>query len=235
MRVTVDPEFVHREYTVRDVVQRDLALDIGQLILDITGILDPTPVSDGTNTLISLARGKWLDALTSAVSIVPYIGDLAKTTKIPKYVHTLKKAIRMAHADPKWGKALRNLLEKLKKVLDEGWELAGDKLPDTGRRQFKELKDTVDNFLMPRKSITSNTGGGGVVSSSVDKPTGVERRVVSTKRPENLDKKPKSEYGSKKDGDGPKTAPETKKPEIKIKSRKLNVPPIADAARATTS
>ena len=34
----------------------ELALDVTQMALDIVGLVDPTPISDGANGLISLAR-----------------------------------------------------------------------------------------------------------------------------------------------------------------------------------
>ena len=56
----------------------DLALDITQMGLDIAGIFDPTPISDGASGLISLFRGDFLGAGISAVSMLPYLGDAAK-------------------------------------------------------------------------------------------------------------------------------------------------------------
>jgi hypothetical protein len=66
------------------------AVDKLQTFLDVTGVLDPTPISDGVNTVISLVRavsdpknaGTHLtNAATSAVSIIPYLGDVAKAFK----------------------------------------------------------------------------------------------------------------------------------------------------------
>jgi hypothetical protein len=45
-----------------------LILDVGQLLLDIGGIVDPTPASDTVSGLISVFRGRWVDAGVSAVS-----------------------------------------------------------------------------------------------------------------------------------------------------------------------
>ena len=59
-------------------IDADLALDLTQIGLDIAGIFDPTPISDGANTLISLGRGDWLGAGLSAISMIPYVGDAAK-------------------------------------------------------------------------------------------------------------------------------------------------------------
>jgi hypothetical protein len=48
-----------------------------QLVLDIAGIFDPTPISDGASTLVSLWRGEFVDALLGGASMVPYLGDAA--------------------------------------------------------------------------------------------------------------------------------------------------------------
>lgn len=57
------------------------------LTADITGILDPTPISDGVSGVISLGKGDFSGAALSAVSMVPYFGDaVGKPLKIMKRV-----------------------------------------------------------------------------------------------------------------------------------------------------
>lgn len=65
-----------------DSLNNELKLDLAQAALDVVGIADPTPISDGLNGIISLVRGDFVGAGLSLVSIVPYAGDaLAKTAK----------------------------------------------------------------------------------------------------------------------------------------------------------
>src|SRR5215510_10675508 len=54
-----------------------LLLDLGQTVLDIAGIFDPTPISDGISGVVSLFRGDWLGAGISVAAMIPYVGDLA--------------------------------------------------------------------------------------------------------------------------------------------------------------
>lgn len=66
------------------------------LIADITGIFDPTPISDGVSGAIDLSDGDWAGAALSLGSMVPYLGDaLAKPVKffrkILKYFPALKR------------------------------------------------------------------------------------------------------------------------------------------------
>ncbi len=51
-------------------------LDRLQVGLDVAGVADPTPIVDGINALIYLARGKYADAAISAGSMIPYAGDI---------------------------------------------------------------------------------------------------------------------------------------------------------------
>jgi hypothetical protein len=43
---------------------------------DVIGTLDPTGIVDGLNALVYLVRGHWAEAGLSAISIVPYVGDV---------------------------------------------------------------------------------------------------------------------------------------------------------------
>lgn len=66
------------------------AIDSIQTILDVAGVADPTPIIDGVNMVMSLGRAvvdpsnaghHLVNAATSAVSMVPFVGDLAKLGK----------------------------------------------------------------------------------------------------------------------------------------------------------
>ena len=133
--------------SVQNTQQQEIALDLAQLTLDITGILDPTPISDGTNMLISLARGKWTEALISGVSLVPYLGDLAKLGKLKDYSDTVRLAKEIAKTDPKWRKALRQMFTPLKALLDNVAQAGADTLPLRVRQWLRQVRYEVDEFL----------------------------------------------------------------------------------------
>ena len=66
----------------------------------------------GANTLISLLRWDLVGAGLSAISIIPYVGDLAKVGKLGKWAQTVESAIdRMneAHLAP----FIRPILENI--------------------------------------------------------------------------------------------------------------------------
>ncbi len=124
-------------------IDADLALDLTQIGLDIAGIFDPTPISDGANTLISLGRSDWLGAGLSAVSMIPYVGDAAKLGKLGKYAQTVAKAIGDAIA-----------------------KLPLDKLPESARKQLTTLKELTGIFAKE-----SDTAARTALRAAVDVPT----------------------------------------------------------------
>lgn len=118
---------------------RHLTTDLAQIVLDITGFVDPTPVSDGLNALISLGRGDWLGAGLSGLAMVPYIGDLAKAGKFPKYLKTIERAIVLAQQSERARRALLPVFRKL----DEALNL----MPSGVSGQLDTLRGKIAGFL----------------------------------------------------------------------------------------
>ncbi len=118
---------------------RQLSLDLAQIVLDIAGFVDPTPISDGANAIIAVARGNWVDAGLSVISIVPYIGDLAKAGKFPKYLKTVENAINLARESADTAKILTPIIQRIDKALDL--------LPANAPAQLTQLRRSVDQFL----------------------------------------------------------------------------------------
>jgi len=123
--------------------QREIALDVTQIILDVVGIFEPTPFADVTNGLISIGRGDWIGAGLSGISVIPFIGDLAKAGKLPKAAQTLAEAIRLAEYDAAFARVLRPALENLKRLLDS---IPANLSPEL-MGMVKRLKDPLDRFL----------------------------------------------------------------------------------------
>ena len=121
-----------------------LILDLTQMALDIAGIVDPTPISDGVSGVISLFRGDWLGAGISLASMIPYVGDLAKAGKLPKVLKSIERAIEIAGKDAKFAERLRPVLQKLKGALDA---VPLEKLPGPVRRPLEAMKKKIDDFF----------------------------------------------------------------------------------------
>lgn len=156
-------------------IDADLALDLTQIGLDIAGIFDPTPISDGANTLISLGRGDWLGAGLSAVSMIPYVGDAAKLGKLGKYAQTVAKAIDAARANP----ALRQALAPgIQAIGDAIAKLPLDKLPESARKQLTTLKELTGIFAKE-----SDTAARTALKAADDVPaTGAARAGAAASR-----------------------------------------------------
>lgn len=124
--------------------QRELLLDLTQMGLDIAGILDPTPISDGTNGVISLFRGDLLGAGVSVVGFIPYLGDLAKLAKVQKWAEVVGRVADMARTSPRFAEFVRFGMQKVKGLLDR---IPLDSLPGPMREAVEKLKAKVDEFF----------------------------------------------------------------------------------------
>lgn len=131
--------------------QTDLAFDIVQFALDIAGIFEPTPFCDGANALISLARGDIVGAALSGVSMIPYIGDLAKAGKLPKYVTSFAKAIKIAGNDAQFAAYLRPALARLKQVLDK---IPMEALHGDMANYITFIRRHIDTFMTVKKAAS---------------------------------------------------------------------------------
>ncbi len=122
-----------------------LLLDIVQIGLDMIGIVDPTGLADAASGVISLSKGKWLDAVISGASIIPYIGDLAKVGKLQGYVKTVREAVQFAVKDAKFAAQLKDELREISKLIDR---VPFDKLPTSITEPLQQLKKEIDEFLV---------------------------------------------------------------------------------------
>lgn len=67
--------------------------DILSAALDIVGILEPTGTADALNASFLFAKGDYFGAVVSGIGVVPYIGDLAKATRIGKDVRVIRNTV----------------------------------------------------------------------------------------------------------------------------------------------
>lgn len=138
---TMTPEQLAAEKTA-------LMADIAQIGLAIGGIFEPTPFCDITDAAISVWRGDWLGAGISAVSVVPYVGDLAKVGKLGKMAETIARAVDIAIADAAFAERLKPALEPIRKALDNV-DLSG--LPSAVREPLERMRSSIDTLFDARK------------------------------------------------------------------------------------
>lgn len=127
-----------------DAQKRELMLDLTQIGLTITGIVDPTPISDGANLVISLGRGDWFGAVIDGVSMLPYLGDVAKVGKLGKFAETIGRAIDIAKVDSAFARQIEPVMRKLGDALNAA---PLDSLPAAVREPISAMKRNVDEFL----------------------------------------------------------------------------------------
>jgi hypothetical protein len=148
-----------------DSEKDDLYLDLTQMALDIAGIVDPFGVADGTSAGISLYRGDLWGAGASGLGIVlPYLGDLAKLGKLPKWLKTVERVANIALHDSRFAKLVEPVLSKIHGALKS---IDLDSLPGWAREPLQKLKTKLDDYFLR---------SGSVVGSRADfvKPTGAK-------------------------------------------------------------
>ena len=140
-KATNEANIADKESKLADL-NSELKLDLAQAALDVAGVADPTPISDGLSGIMSLARGDFIGAGLSLVSMVPYAGDaLAKTAKgarLAKKMAGLKKKIEAATT------AISKLKAQQMERLSKG----------TAKMRAKMKKDAAEKF---QKSKTCKT------------------------------------------------------------------------------
>lgn len=124
-----------------------LALDLGQIALDIIGIFEPTPFADLTNTGISAVRGDWLGAGLSLVGVIPYIGDTAKLGKLGKWAKTVADAVELAARNPSAFKALEPALRRISDAIGSVSNSVLDKLPGDAKETLLRIKNQIDTMF----------------------------------------------------------------------------------------
>lgn len=106
--------------------QQELLLDISQIVLDIVGIFEPTPFADGTNAAISFKRDDHFGGWIGLISMIPYLGDLAKVGKFPKYMATIKRVSLQYYKSTKFASLVEPYLRELSDALELLAKLKGE-------------------------------------------------------------------------------------------------------------
>ena len=80
--------------------------------LDIVGVVDPTPISDGLAASLEAEQGNWGGAILSGLGTISYVGDLAKIGKIGRHTKTIRKAIDGAKSSKKQVRTVKKTSSK---------------------------------------------------------------------------------------------------------------------------
>ncbi len=156
-----------------------LTLDLVQMALDLTGIVDPTPISDGSNAVISLGRsvsslfsGEWsaagghlVNGAISVVGFIPALGDLAKAGKIGKWAQTVSDAISMISRNPALAEKLLPTLREIRDLVNQIPQSALDALPASARESLQRMKGQLDE-LFGRAGTRADEAVGAAATST---------------------------------------------------------------------
>ncbi|MGK6354107.1 DNA/RNA non-specific endonuclease [Sphingomonas sp. DT-207] len=147
--------------------QRELALDLTQMGLDVAGLFDPTPISDGANGIVSLLRGDWLGAGISAVSMIPYIGDAAKLGKLGKWGETVMNAVDLARRDSGFAQAVQPALQKISDAIGAAPDGMLNALPQSARDTLLGMKRQIDELSAPAARGADDVASAGMHSARI--------------------------------------------------------------------
>ncbi len=156
--------------------EKTLLLDLGQLGLDLVGLADPTPISDGANGLISLFRGDFLGAGLSAVSMIPYLGDAAKLGKLGKWAETVSGVVELAAKNADFAKAAEPILKRINDAIGAIPDGVMRNLPESAQDAIRNIKNQIDELAGAGARAAD---GPLVLNSNVGKSTVIDGRTVT--------------------------------------------------------
>ena len=113
-------------------------------VADAAGVVDPTPISDGSSAVLSIMVGDYLDAGLSAVAVlVPYVGDLPKLRKLPKFADALQFAKKAEIVTGNYGpaKKLEGLTSTQRALVRKAYRGAVIAFSTAYRNGFKFKRD----------------------------------------------------------------------------------------------
>jgi hypothetical protein len=130
--------------------------------LDIVGVLDPTPLSDGISASLSFSEGDfWGGGASVLGASIPFVGDLAKGPKIAKGVNKILDVISETKAGR--GNITSSSVLTEAEAIDAGIEFVGKNATEIGkpgsgvyRSGTKNADGSVNQFRMDNNSLDGN-------------------------------------------------------------------------------
>jgi hypothetical protein len=210
----------------------ELVAALADAALDVAGIVDPTPISDGLAAIRDLSRGDYLGAGLSALSGIPWLGDaLAKPIKgarVAKRIAAIRKLIARLRSQKErllklWKQKRRHLpasgndkafhRPKQRSEAEKQWRKEYD------RARAEKRAGSVDQPLEPTNPKKASHGHGhadhGAQTTAADQAKRVETgetpggRTTPKGRPASRFRSPEAEVEAlgrarrKLDADGP--------------------------------
>lgn len=99
----IQPEFGNVDYGVDLGFGHELISEYMHLVLDVVGIVDPTPFCDGVNAIWYCAEGDYVNSGVSIVgAVLPYVGDFAKAGRLARVVDEVAETSLPALTHNEW-------------------------------------------------------------------------------------------------------------------------------------
>lgn len=153
----------------KEIEERVQKLNVELLVFgaSLSGVVDPTPLSDGLALAGSLYLGDWLGAGISVVSMVPYIGDLAKLGKLGRMVAVVEEAAALSKVDPKAAERFKPALVGIQKALES------ETVKNLGSKDVKRMTTAI-----------SALGIGKSAADATATAAGLEEAILSSRQNE---------------------------------------------------
>ncbi|MFO0528028.1 MAG: hypothetical protein ACK52A_08010 [Planctomycetota bacterium] len=146
-----------------DPAEAALARELVLIGLDVVGIVDPTPVTDGASGLLSLSQGDLIQAGFSFAGLIP-VGEPVKWAgKIQRLARFVDKALDYAKRSPQaaarvagWLRDIANGMDSVKGILPQSlWD------------QLAPIRKKIDDFLAPVSGVVDKVAVKGIKAAGV--------------------------------------------------------------------
>lgn len=151
--------------------------------LDIVGVVDPTPLSDGLSAALSFEQGNYLDAGASILgATIPYVGDGAKIPKIMRGVSRIKSAIKKGNVSLDTNALVAAVQKGQKNLVDKAINGRNPIISRQAAKEFltkgdkQKLKDYMNEI---GATISRNGGGNSQVSGLQNQAKSLGRNLKS--------------------------------------------------------
>jgi hypothetical protein len=122
---------------------KELAFELAQTAVDIAGIADPTPISDGISAAMSLAKGDYVGAGLSMISMIPYLGDAVG--KPIKAARNAKKVVKLRKEIAELIQIIKKIDPEVIKKAEQTKEVVSQEIKTVFQQTVKKTEKTIGN------------------------------------------------------------------------------------------
>ena len=147
--------------------QKALLADVVQMALDLVGIVEPTPFADTIHGAIALAGSDWPGAGINPHDTLPYVGDTAKTVRLPRWLANLDECSSQSASSRHFAGVVQPLLLGVYCALDR---VPGQAMQPSMRGPGQAMRSRLAALLGTPGRVARASGLLVVLRSKVDDP-----------------------------------------------------------------